>query len=267
MIKRIGYLMTVLIIASVCFQAIVGASADESFSWYCAKSKDHKQPTADSSMRIVERYQGYYIDRKYGDNSAEKVVYLTFDAGYENGNVEKILNILQEEKVNGAFFILGNLIQMNPDLVNRMADDGHLICNHTFHHKDMTKIADINEFSKELFSLEELYHEATGKNMAKYYRPPEGKFDERSLKMASELGYKTVFWSLAYADWDNQNQPDPKKSKEKIMSRMHNGAVILLHPTSETNTRILKEVIQELKEQGFRFGSLDELTSPASFSR
>ena len=229
------------------------------FHWYCVRSSEHKQPIADANMQWISRYGGVYVDFNHGDASEEKVVYLTFDAGYENGNVEKILNVMKEEKVVGAFFVLGHLIQNNPDLICRMTEEGHLVCNHTVHHKDMSKIDDSEAFARELQELEAMYQALTGKEMAKYYRPPEGTFDERSLRFAFGLGYKTVFWSLAYADWDNQKQPDPQKAKALLLQYMHNGAVILLHPTSATNAAILKDLIVTLKSQGYRFGSLDEL--------
>jgi len=235
------------------------ASEDTVFHWYCVRNSEHKQPIADANMRFVEQYGGVYLDHAHGDSSEEKVVYLTFDAGYENGNIETILNVMKEENVTGAFFVLGNLITKNPELISRMAEEGHLVCNHTVRHKNMTNFDDKDSFAAELSELESLYEKATGKKMAKYYRPPEGTFDERSLKFASELGYRTVFWSLAYADWDNDKQPEPGKAKELLLRYMHNGAVILLHPTSKTNALILKDLIVTLKSQGFHFGSLDDL--------
>ena len=117
-----------------------------------------------------------------------------------------------------------------------------------------------DEFEGELRGLEALYRDCTGKEMSHYYRPPEGRYSEKSLSYAQELGYKTVFWSLAYADWDNEKQPDPEKSKEKILSRTHNGAVILLHPTSATNAAIMGDLIDAWRAMGYRFGTLDELT-------
>lgn len=236
-------------------------AAGEVYNWYCVRNKDHRQPRAESNMRFIEKYDGYYIDGKHGDNEKDKVVYLTFDAGYENGNVAKILDVLKEENVPGAFFILGNLIRKNPDLIERMLTEGHTVCNHTMHHHDMTRVSSKAEFERELKELEELYTETTGKTLAKYYRPPEGKFDEKTMQYAKELGYKTVFWSIAYADWDNDKQPSPETAKEKILGNLHNGAVILLHPTSATNAAVMKNVITEIKAQGYRFGTLDELTA------
>ena len=240
----------------------VYATKEPSYSWYCPRNKNHQQPLADKDMQFIEQLDGYYIDRFHGDEVEEKVVYLTFDAGYENGNVEKILNVLSEERVTGAFFILGNLINRNPELVKRMAEEGHVVANHTNHHPDMTKKENFEDFEKEILELETLYREATGKELDKYYRPPEGKFNRTSLEYAKRMGYKTVFWSFAYADWDNGKQPDREVAKKKILDHVHNGAVILLHPTSATNAAILGEVIQALKSEGYRFGSLHELTVP-----
>ena len=240
------------------FSFCTSASA-EAMSWYCKREKEHRQPRLDSNMMYIEKYGGYYIDKNHGDDNDEKVVYLTFDAGYENGNVEKILDVMKSENVTGAFFVLEHLISANPELVCRMVNEGHIVCNHTASHKDMTKVESIEEFQSELNRLEKIYEECTGYKMAKYYRPPEGRFDEKTLKYANELGYKTIFWSLAYADWDNNNQPTAESAMKKLTDNIHNGAVILLHPTSATNAQILGEFIRTLKEEGYRFGTLDEL--------
>ena len=234
--------------------------ADDAQGWYVKRNSEHRQPSLDTALQYIGKYDAYYVDTKKAD-SEDKVLYLTFDAGYENGNVEKIVDTLIKENVPAAFFLLDNIIIKNTELVNKMADNNCLVCNHTLKHKDMTKFTDKAEFANELSSLEEVYKKTTGKEMAKYYRPPEGKFNEQSLKFASELGYKTIFWSFAYADWDNSNQPSEEYAKKKILDNTHNGAVILLHPTSETNAKILPELIQEWKNQGYRFGTLDELTS------
>jgi peptidoglycan-N-acetylmuramic acid deacetylase len=231
------------------------------YGWYFKKNSTHTQPDLDPPMKFIEDYNGYYIDKKHKNpDDTEKVIYLTFDVGYENGNVARILDILKEENVPGAFFILDNLILRNTDLVKRMADEGHLVCNHTMRHKDMTKITDKSEFQKEIKDLEDLYREKMGLEMAKYYRPPEGKFTEQNMQYISEMGYKTIFWSFAYADWDNNKQMDPALAVKKVLDHTHNGAVILLHPTSATNAAILNELIYEWKSQGYRFGTLDELT-------
>ncbi|MBO5415643.1 MAG: polysaccharide deacetylase family protein [Clostridia bacterium] len=258
-IKIFSFCIIVLLLVSSVENAF--AESRGAIGWYCTRNRDHRQPIADAQLRYVEDYGGYYIDKKHGDENEEKVVYLTFDAGYENGNVERILDIMKAENVKGAFFVLGNLISKNTSLVRRMAEEGHTVCNHTNRHKDMTTVRNIEDFRAELEALEVLYRENIGGEMAKYYRPPEGKFNETSMKFAHELGYKTIFWSFAYADWDNDRQMSPEAAKQKIMDNIHNGAVILLHPTSATNAEILADVIRELKAQGFGFGTLDELTA------
>lgn len=254
--KKMIFLLSFLIIFSSVFIE-VGAK-DGVYSWFCVHRKDHLQPKADSSIAFIESYDGYYIDKKHGDDCEDKVIYLTFDAGYENGNVEKIVDILNNEQITGAFFVLGHLIEDNPELIEKMFNGGHLVCNHTFSHNAMVNKSE-SEFSHELNLLESVCLEKTGRELAKYYRPPEGKFDENSLKYAQRMGYKTVFWSFAYADWDNNSQMSEEKAKKKILENVHNGEIMLLHPTSATNAKILSEIIKELKNQGYRFGTLDDL--------
>jgi peptidoglycan-N-acetylmuramic acid deacetylase len=204
-------------------------------------------------MAYIEEENGFFL----GNDPADKVIYLTFDAGYENGNVAKILDVLQKHHAEGAFFILENLICRNPELVTRMRDEGHLVCNHTAKHKDMTKLSE-SEIEAELHALETLYAEKIGGVLAPFYRPPEGKFDRKSLATAKKCGYSTAFWSLAYADWDNAKQPDPEKAKKLLSEHIHNGAVVLLHPTSKTNADILDALLSKWENEGYRFGSLYE---------
>lgn len=251
--------MSVILLFAFLLSSFVGAvpSASGAQSWYVERNKEHRQPPP--AYSYIEDYGACYLDREHGDDAEERVLYLTFDAGYENGNVEKILNVLKEKGVPGAFFILDNLILRNPELVIRMRDEGHLVCNHTAKHRDMSKITDRETFGGELYALEALYRERIGGEMAKFYRPPEGKFSEMNLKMASELGYTTVFWSLAYADWDNKRQPDEQEAIQKLLANTHNGAIVLLHPTSATNAAILGRLIDAWREQGYRFGTLDEI--------
>lgn len=235
-------------------------NASNCHSWYCNRNKLHEQPSLGGELSFIKNYDLYWKDdtnTKLNDN--KKIIYLTFDAGYENGNVEKILDILKEENVPGAFFILDNLIKNNTSLVKRMVDEGHLVCNHTMSHKDMSKIEDKDEFASELESLNALFYEKIGMSMPKYYRPPEGRFSEDNLRWAKELGYKTIMWSFAYDDWDNNRQRSEEYAYKKIMDNIHNGEVMLLHPTSKTNANILKKVIEVLKKQGFEFGTLNQL--------
>ena len=255
---RISSLVLLLLIV---WQSLaVGASAAENtaYNWYVKRSAN-KQPELSAEQRMILDHGGYYLDTKVNEKSEDKVLYLTFDAGYENGNVSKILDVLKAENVPGAFFILDHPILKNTDLVLRMANEGHLVCNHSKNHKDMTTLTP-EEMEKNLKALETIYEQKTGKTMAKYFRFPEGRYSEEALKTAEKLGYKSIFWSLAHADWDNDHQPDPEKSIQKLLANTHNGAVILLHPTSATNVEILPTLIREWKAQGYRFGTLDELT-------
>ena len=253
--KSVSLLCVIVLI--LCLGLPVGALS-QSYNWFCVHRKDHNQPKVDPSISFIENYNGYYVDKKHSDDSDERVIYLTFDAGYENGNVERILDILKQENVPAAFFVLGHMIEKETRLIERMQNEGHLVCNHTFSHKAMVRLSSA-DFSAELEKLEKVCLEMTGKPLAKYYRPPEGKFDEESLKYACEMGYKTVFWSFAYDDWDNNRQMSTERAKEKILDNIHNGEIMLLHPTSNTNAEILGDIICRLKSEGYRFGTLDEL--------
>ena len=263
-LRRCRLLILTVLLTSLClFNVAVYAADGQVYHWYCVRAKDHKQPVADALIGFVETCRGYYIDHRHSDPAAEdKVVYLTFDVGYENGNVAKVLDAMKEEGVTGAFFILGHVACQEPDLVRRMAEEGHLVCNHTYDHRIMTG-ANASKLPGELRRLEDACRETAGVEMAKYFRPPEGQFDRAMLETVAGMGYKTVFWSFAYADWDNDKQPSTDYARKKILDNIHNGAVLLLHPTSATNAAVLGDVIRELKAQGYRFGTLDELTAPA----
>jgi len=225
------------------------------YNWYCKRNDAHEIPALDRELAFIKDYDAYYVN----ENASDKVIYLTFAAGYENGNVEKILDTLKSHNATAAFFILENHIIRNPELVKRMADEGHLVCNHTAKHPDMSKINDIENFSAQLERLEKVYFELTGTEMAKIYRPPQGRFSKENLELAKKLGYKTVFWSFAYADWDNERQPDCERSLEKLLKHTHSGEILLLHPTSATNAAILDEFMTTLESEGYRFGTLNEL--------
>jgi len=256
--KSIAFFLTFSLLLSL---LSVTAYAIAPTGWYVPRNKEHKQPLLDPQFAYTKNYDCYYVDKKHGDDCKEKVLYLTFDAGYENGNIEKILDTLKEERVPAAFFVLDHMILAETALVKRMNDEGHLVCNHTAKHRDMTKIHTKEKIYEELHALEALYEERIGGKMRKYYRPPEGKLSEENLSFLQDLGYQTIMWSFAYADWDNKRQPDTAAAKKKILDNTHNGAVILLHPTSSTNASVLPECIREWKSQGFRFGTLDELVS------
>ena len=229
-------------------------SAIPTGSWGLSFRQEGMPPIGNAGIDQLRQHDAAYIG-----NQEEKVLYLTFDAGYENGCTAKILDVLKKQDVSAAFFLVGNYIEKNADLVRRMADEGHIVANHTMHHYNMSRLSDKNAFSKELTDLEDLYRETTGREMPKYYRPPQGIYSQENLSMAKELGYKTVFWSLAYVDWNNDAQPTKEEAFSKLLPRTHNGAVVLLHSTSATNGEILEELLTRWKEEGYRFGTLEEL--------
>lgn len=252
-----GYTALILIVTILLNFTITASASDGGVNWYI-KRAGNKQPELPKEHSVIEKYNAYYIDKKLDNTSETKKIYLTFDAGYENGNVAKILDTLKEKNVPGAFFILDHIIRKNTDLVLRMANEGHTVCNHTTNHKDMSKLKK-DEIINNLTALEKTYGELTGLKMAKYFRFPEGRYSEDALAAVNELGYKTIFWSFGYADWDDKSQPNAETSKKKILENTHNGAVILLHPTSKTNAEILPELIDEWRSMGYSFGTLDEL--------
>ena len=236
----------------------ISAGEGKGHGWYVKRNKDHYQPEADPSFLEIQPYGAFYVDKAHGDKMRDKVLYLTFDAGYENGNVSKIVDVLETEEIPAAFFVLPHFIKANPELCQRILQNGGLLCNHSVHHRDMS-VMTAEEIREELSGVEEVCQEVLGRPLAKFFRPPEGRYSVKTVKTAFDCGYRTVLWSFAYADWDNGKQPDPAAAKKKILDNMHNGAIILLHPTSETNAEILKDVICALKEEGYRFASLEEL--------
>ena len=230
------------------------AASTETTNWGLSFQKDGETPIGNASAEELKKYNSYYCG-----NMDKKIIYLTFDAGYENGYMPEILDVLKKEKVPAAFFVVGTYIKENPDLIKRMEKEGHIVGNHTMTHPDMSAIADDAAFKKELSQVEALYKEATGKKMKKFYRPPQGKFSFYNLEQADKMGYATVFWSLAYVDWYVDKQPTREEALQKLMPRTHNGAVILLHSTSKTNAQILQELITKWKEEGYQFKSLEKL--------
>ena len=249
-------LLIAVVIALAVSVSVFASSALSTGSWGLSFRQEGAPPIGNAGKDQLRQYQAAYIG-----NVGEKVLYLTFDAGYENGCTAKILDTLKEKQVPAAFFLVGNYIRQSPDLVRRMVAEGHTVGNHTMHHYDMSRLSDKAAFSKELTDLEALYKETVDQELPKFYRPPQGIYSEENLKMAQELGYKTLFWSLAYVDWNNDAQPTREAAFAKLLPRTHNGAVVLLHSTSKTNAEILGELIDKWKAMGYRFGTLEELFS------
>ncbi len=231
--------------------------AIETGSWGLSFRETGEPPIGNADAASLRRYDAVYL----GDME-EKVLYLTFDAGYENGCTAQILDTLKAHNAKAAFFVVGNYLESAPELVQRMADEGHLVGNHTWHHYDMSRIAEEQAFSAELTRVEEKYRELTGQAMKKYYRPPQGVYSEENLRMAQALGYRTVFWSLAYVDWLQDDQPTAEEAFSKLLPRTHPGAIVLLHSTSATNAAILDDLLTRWEEAGYRFGSLEEIYAP-----
>ena len=253
--RNLPLLLVLGILASLV--AIASAKQERALpvgSWGLSFQTEGQPPVGNTTNDRLLNYNAAFL----GDTT-KKTIYLTFDSGYENGCTAQILDALKKHNVHAAFFLVGNYIEQNSELVRRMVDEGHIVGNHTYHHWDMSKISDPNRFREELESLEKLYQETTGKEMQKYYRPPQGIYSEENLKMAQELGYRTVFWSLAYVDWLNDDQPTSEQAFSKLIPRIHDGAVVLLHSTSKTNAEILDSLLTRWEEMGYEFGTIDAL--------
>lgn len=229
------------------------AMANASENWGLGFGEAGQKPTGNRTQDELKEYDAHFLDE-----TTDKVIYLTFDCGYENGNTEPILDALKKHKVQATFFVVGNYLETSPELVKRMTEEGHLVGNHTYHHRDMS-VADRETFQKEILDVENLYEQITGTKLSRFYRPPQGKYCETNLKMAKDLGYHTFFWSLAYVDWYEDKQPTKEEAFSKLLSRIHPGAIVLLHNTSRTNGEILDELLTKWEEMGYRFGTLSDL--------
>ncbi|MGN0343301.1 MAG: polysaccharide deacetylase family protein [Roseburia sp.] len=228
-------------------------------NWGLGFGEPGTQPTGNVSAAELKKYDAYYVG-----NADEKKIYLTFDCGYENGNTEPILDALKKHNVSATFFVVGHFLETSPDIVKRMVAEGHTVGNHTYHHPDMSSISDIASFQKEVEDVESLFEEITDTQMSRFYRPPQGKYSVTNLSMAQELGYQTFFWSLAYVDWYQDDQPTQEEAYEKLLGRIHPGAIVLLHSTSSTNAEILDDLLTKWEEMGYSFGTLEELVAEAN---
>ena len=223
-------------------------------SWGLSFQEEGQRPVGNASVSDLLPYHAFYAQ-----DTEEKVIYLTFDCGYENGNLPAILDALKKHQVSATFFAVGTFLESEPELVKRIVADGHTIGNHTWHHPDMSAISTKEAFSEELNRTANAYHQITGKEMPHYYRPPQGTYSIENLQMAKDLGYYTFFWSLAYVDWYQDNQPSKEEAFSKLLGRIHPGAIVLLHSTSSTNAAILDELLTRWEEMGYHFGTLQQL--------
>lgn len=230
------------------------AIAQSPENWGLGFGEEGSQPSGNASAAELAKYNAYYVG-----NARDKVIYLTFDAGYENGNTEPILDALKKHNATATFFVVGHYLESAPELVKRMVAEGHIVGNHTYHHPDMSSISDRDAFAREMNDAAALYKEITGQEMTAYYRPPQGKYSTENLKMAMDMGYSTFFWSLAYVDWYQDKQPTHEEAFDKLLSRIHPGAIVLLHSTSQTNGEIMDELLTKWEEMGYTFKPLSDL--------
>lgn len=233
-------------------QSQIESLSNKKIGWGIKRNDNHDQPDVGSTNKeILDKYQGMYMG-----NSESKKIYLTFDMGYEAGYTEKILEVLKQNDVKATFFITAHYVNTQPDLVQRMIDEGHIIGNHTVNHKSMPDCS-LATIKTEMMDLHSAMYEKFGYEM-KYMRPPKGEYSERTVAYTNTLGYTTVMWSFAYDDWDESKQGREEYGKQKILNNLHNGEIMLLHATSKDNANILDEVIKEIKNQGYEFKNLDE---------
>ena len=259
--KLIGAALCLIIVAAAVISWIGFSNRDDGVveaaasndNWGLSFQEEGKTPVGNATPEFLKQYNAYFCG-----NSEDKKIYLTFDCGYENGYTPAILDALEKHNVKAAFFVVGNYLETSPDLVKRMVEEGHIVGNHTLSHPDMSGISSLNDFRKQLEGVENLYKETTGESMTKFYRPPQGIYSTANLSMAKELGYKTFFWSLAYVDWYQDKQPTREEAFDKLLTRIHPGAIVLLHNTSSTNGQILDELLTKWKEMGYTFGTLND---------
>ena len=222
-------------------------------SWGLSYAAQGQTPRGNATADELGRYNAHFVG-----NTEEKVLYLTFDAGYEAGYTPAILDTLKKHAVPATFFVVGHYLESAPDLVRRMVAEGHTVGNHTATHPDMAGMGE-RAFLQELKGVEDAYCDVTGQALPKLYRPPRGIYSEENLKMAKQAGYHTFFWSLAYVDWYADDQPTREQAFAKLLPRVHPGAIVLLHSTSATNAAILDELLIKWKEMGYTFAPLTAL--------
>lgn len=222
--------------------------------WGVGGYGDEIQPGGNASASTLAAYNAYYVG-----SPDEKIIYLTIDCGYENGNTQNILDALEKHDAPATFFVVGHYLETAPDMVMKMLEAGHTVGSHTYHHPDMSQISDMESFQEEMESLEDLYREVTGEEITKYYRPPQGKYNLQNLQMAQELGYATFFWSDAHVDWIQDKQPTHEEAISTLTRRIHPGAIVLLHCVSQTNGEILDELLTKWEDMGYSFGKLEDL--------
>ena len=225
-------------------------------AWWFRRNKDHK-PSGSGEEFPINEYSAYYLDKNVQDE--DKVIYLTFDCGYENGFTPSILDTLEEKDVKVMFFVTKDFIVKNPAYVKRMKDEGHLVGNHTVRHLSSPDLTP-EELEAELHEVARVMEEQTGYPIDPFFRPPMGEYSERTLKVTQDMGYASIFWSIAYYDYDVNDQPGKAYVVDHFNTYHHNGTIVLMHNVSESNTQALGDVIDNLKAEGYRFAELTELS-------
>ena len=229
--------------------------SNKKIEWGIQRKNSHEQPDLGAkNTDLINKYNGMALG-----NKDKKYIYLTFDLGYEAGYTSKILDALKQNNVKGTFFVTAHYVNTASDLVKRMIDEGHIVGNHTVNHKSMPSLSD-DELTTEVMKLHQVIYEKYNYEM-KYMRPPKGEFSERTLSLCEKLGYKTVMWSFAYVDWEENKQPSEEEAMQKIIPNLHNGEIMLLHATSKTNADIMDKMIKRVQEEGYEFRSLEEFVS------
>ena len=224
-------------------------------AWWFIRNKQHK-PSGSGEEFSISEYSGYYLNKNVSEN--DKVIYLTFDCGYENGFTPAILDTLAEKDVKAMFFLTKDFIVKNPEYVKRMKEEGHLVGNHTVRHLSSPSLTP-EELEAELLEVSKVMEEKTGYKIDPFFRPPMGEYSERTLKVTQDMGYASIFWSIAYYDYDVNDQPGKEYVTDHFATYHHNGTIVLMHNTSESNAQALPEVVDLLKAEGYRFGVLTEL--------
>ncbi|HET7657374.1 MAG TPA: delta-lactam-biosynthetic de-N-acetylase [Bacillales bacterium] len=228
--------------------------SNASHDWYFKRSPDHQPATTEPEFEaLLKKYGGVYQG-----NTRKKIIYMTFDNGYEQGYTAKILDVLKKEHVPAAFFVTGHYLKSEPNLVKRMVKEGHIVGNHSWSHPDFTEVSN-DKLKTELKKVKDKYKEITGRDDMIYLRPPRGVFSERTLALTHQLGYTNVFWSLAFKDWETNNQKGWRYSYDNVMKQIHPGAILLLHTVSKDNAEALPKIIEDLRKKGYSFKSLDYL--------
>ncbi|MCE5169963.1 delta-lactam-biosynthetic de-N-acetylase [Paenibacillus profundus] len=254
------YVISSLLVIMLTMTVGISAYAFENHAYHFGfkRSQNGQLPSIDQEgfKNIIDKNGAIFL----GD-TGKKVLYLTFDNGYENGLTEQILNTLKDKKVPAAFFVTGHYVKSQPELLKRMAAEGHIIGNHSWSHPDMTQISNA-QLKEELDKVKAEVAQVTGKQQMIYLRPPRGIFSERTLAVTREMGYTNVFWSLAYKDWDVNAQKGARYAYDKVMSQLHPGAVMLLHSISKDNANALGSIIDGARKQGYEFIALDQLQQP-----